>query len=62
MGERSGKTLISQPLFLATVTAGYREESDCLLLAIRIQNRCMCLCVCDERPILSQWNEMVDNS
>lgn len=62
MGERSGKALIHQPLFLATVTAGYREESDCLWQAIGIQNRCMCLCVCEERPILSQWNEMADNS
>lgn len=62
MEERSGKALIHQPLFLATVTAGYREASDCLWQAVpEIQNRCMCLCVCEERPILSLWNEMADN-
>lgn len=62
MEERSGKALIHQPLFLGIVTAGYREASDCLQLAVRIQNRCVCLCLCEERPILSQWNEMEDNS
>ncbi len=44
VGERSGKALIHQPLFLATVTAGYKEASDCVWRAVPESRTGACVC------------------
>ncbi len=46
VGERSGKALIHQPLFLATVTAGYKEASDCVWRAVPESRTGACVCAC----------------
>lgn len=54
MGESSGKALIHQPLFLATVSAGYRKACDCLWQAVRT-SRGLDVCV---KLILSQRSSL----
>ncbi len=46
VGERSGKALIHQPLFLSIVTAGYKEASDCVWRAVPESRTGACVCAC----------------